>query len=248
MNYSTTPRSTPLDAKQREELEFLLQDARLCSSRCESMLRMIGDVDHANVEKRIRCIDPLKKFHHTVVHEFMEAETEAETQLDAETETKAVETDTSTTKPSSKKQKQRIWTDTELHEYWMRILRGTYQLTVRRYTCALRIAKLVVPDPIDSQSKVYERVQVVKSLMSMMVPAPYSVFQRRTPLHHAHVDDFRRDAMQRMNLNSIRAEAAFEDKYNEEYFTQAVALSRRLEKEIAWLRRCIERPSCDVMF
>lgn len=251
MNYSIEfpLKPTRLDAKQQEELEFLLQDARLCSSRCESMLRMVGDVDHANAEKRIRCIDPLKMFHHTVVHEFMEAETEAETQLDTETETKDVETEASKVAAvKSKKQKQRIWTDTELHEYWMRILRGTYQLTVRRYVCALRIAKLVVPEPIDSQSKVYERVQVVKYLMSMMVPAPYSVFRRRTPLHHAHVDDFRRDAMQRMNLNSIRAEGAFEDKYNEEYFTRAVALSRKLEKEIVWLRRCIERPSCDVMF
>lgn len=240
MNYSTTPRSTPV----REELEFLLQDARLCSSRCESMLRMIGDVDHANVETRIRCIDPLKTFHHTVVREFMDAETEAETQLDAEAETK----DMPTTKPNPKKQKQRVWTDTELHEYWMGILRGTYQLTVRRYVCALRIAKLVVPDPIDSQTKVSERVDVVKYLMSMMVPAPYSVFRRRTPLHHAQVEDFRRDAMQRLNLTSIRAEALFEDKYNEQYFTQAVALSRKLEKEIHWLRRCIENPSYDVMF
>lgn len=248
MNYSIEfpPNPTRLDAKQREELEFLLRDIRLCSSRCESILRMVGDTDHANAQTRFNCVDPMKVFHHTVVREFMDAETDAETQIDAEAEVKAKPAEKPT--PKSKHPAKRVWTDTELYEYWMRILRGTYQLTVRRYVCALRIAKLVVPDPIDSQTRAYDRTRVVKYLMSMMIPAPNSVFQRRTPLHYTRVEDFRRDAMQRLNLTSIRAEAEFGDKYNEQYFTQAVALSRRLEKEIAWLRRSIERPSLEVMF
>lgn len=248
MNCSSNHRTpTLLDAKQREELESLLRDGRFDSSHCESILKMV--VGDADIQTRFNCIDPREKFHHTVVREFMDAETEADTQLDAKTNDPQLDAKTKDTSTARLKPKrQRVWTDTELHEYWMRILRGTYQLTARRYAHATRIAELVVPDPIDSQSRVSERVEVVRFLVSSMVPAPYSVFRRRTPLHHARVEDFRRDAMQRMNLTSVRAEEAFEDKYNEQYFTQAVALSRRLEKEIQWLRCCIEKPSCDIMF
>lgn len=242
-----------LDAKQRDELESLLREGRFWSSHCETILRMVGDTTFTDIETRFKCVDSAKQFNHTVVREFMDAETEAETQLDsdetkAETQPDSNETKVAKPLPTTTKRSKKQWSDTELHDYWMKILRGTYQLTARRYSCALRIAELVIPGPIDSQPSMTKRVEVVKYLLSSMIPAPYSVFRRRTPLHHARVEDFRRDAMQRMNLTSIRAEEAFEDKYNEEYFTQAVALSRRLEKEIQWLRCCIEKPSRDAMF
>lgn len=221
-----------MSTRLREELVGLLREGRFSRTQAQSIL-LSARVSSPGVDADLSSLPTsLNLLHHSVIREFLDAES---------CETKTMDSN------NNNKKKKKAWSDTELHEYWMEILRGVYTLTARRYVCALRIAKLIVPeDKDDNLDKVRARVKLVQSLV--LVPSPNSVFHSRTPLHHSTADGFRRDAMQRLGLTSIRRDPDFEDKYNEQYFTRAVALSRALEKEIAWLRRSVDNPSLEVMF
>jgi len=225
-------------ARQRQEVEHLLLDGRFA----QEQVRQVLSLANFGTVIDVRSLPTLPNLlHHTVIRDFVDSEMDADTQLDETT------TEETKTRPEKQRRKGKTkWSDAALHKYWMEILRGAYQLTVRRYTCALRIAKLVIPDSDDTTDKVERRAKLLQSLV--LVPRPGGVLHRRTPLHHRDAGGFRRDAMERMKLTSISIDPEFNDKYNEEYFIHAVALSRKLDTELQWLRRSIVNPSCDVMF
>lgn len=222
-----------MSTRLHEELVGLLREGRFSRTQAQQIL-LSARVSSLGVDADLSSLPTsLNLLHHSVIREFLDTE--------------SCETKETHSLSEKKKKKKNVWSDTELHEYWMEILRGVYTLTARRYVCALRIAELIVPeDKDDNLDKIRARVKLVQSLV--LVPSPNSVFHSRTPLHHSTADGFRRDAMQRLSLTSIRRDPDFEDKYNEQYFTRAVALSRALEKEIHWLRRSVDNPSLEVMF
>lgn len=225
-----------LDTNQRLELVYLLQDGRFTNDGVDKVLNAVEDGQSLEVDRSV-CPDVTKLLHHSTIRAFLDAERTAEIIAMNQSE----EAKTSLSSSSTSKKKNKVWTDTELHGYWMEILRGAYKLTVRRYICALRIATLLFPDPV----RVEDRVTLVKSLL--WLPSPNGIFHQRTPLYHSTADHFRRDAMQRLNLKSIRTDREFEAKYNDTYFVEATKLYRKLEREIEWLRRSLKNPSYDIM-
>lgn len=156
--------------------------------------------------------------------------------------------------PNNKKTKKKrpgnnTWSDTELHAYWMKVLKGAFQLITRRYVHALKIAQLLWESDQsegDSREQVIRRAQLVQALTT--IPAPGNVIRRRTALFHANAEGFRKDAMERLKLTSIRVDPDFDEHYTSVLFPAAMKLSKEADKEINWLRKSVQLPSFDIMF
>ena len=152
-------------------------------------------------------------------------------------------------KTKKKRHGNNAWSDTELHAYWMKVLKGAFQLITRRYVHALKIAQLLWESDQsegDSREQVIRRAQLVQALTT--IPAPGNVIRRRTALFHANAEDFRKDAMERLKLTSIRVDPDFDEHYTSVLFPAAMKLSKEADKEINWLRKSVQLPSFDIMF